>query len=39
LHQAWPDSTFFVVDKAGHETTTPGMNETIVAALDRFARA
>jgi hypothetical protein len=28
-----------VVDEAGHETTTPGMLETIVGALDRFAGA
>ncbi len=37
LAQAWPDADFVVVDQAGHETTTPGMLESIVAAIDRFA--
>jgi hypothetical protein len=26
-----------VIDKAGHETSTLGVTESIVAALDRFA--
>jgi len=39
LHRAWPNSAFFVVEAAGHEMTTPGMAETIVEAIDRFARA
>ena len=38
LHRAWPGSTFHIVENAGHETTTPGMMETILAAIDRFAR-
>ena len=39
LHKAWPGSELAIVDNAGHETTTPGMLETIVGALDRFAAA
>jgi proline iminopeptidase len=38
LAQAWPAAEFVVVEQAGHETTTPGMLESIVAAIDRFAR-
>ena len=38
LAQAWPDAELVVVDEAGHETTTPGMMESILAAIDRFAR-
>jgi proline iminopeptidase len=38
LHQAWPGSELIVVENAGHETTTPGMNENVVTALDNFAR-
>jgi len=37
LHEAWPGSELVVVENAGHETQTPGMNEAVVAALDRFA--
>jgi proline iminopeptidase len=37
LARAWPASKFVVVDEAGHETTTPGMLESILAAIDRFA--
>jgi proline iminopeptidase len=37
LAQAWPGAAFVVVEQAGHETTTPGMLESIVAAIDRFA--
>ena len=37
LAQAWPGGEFVVVEQAGHETTTPGMLESIVAAIDRFA--
>jgi len=36
LAQAWPAARFVVVDEAGHETTTPGMLESIVAAIDHF---
>ncbi|HLI67795.1 MAG TPA: prolyl aminopeptidase [Caulobacteraceae bacterium] len=38
LQQVWPGSRLVVVENAGHESTTPGMNEGVVAALDRFAR-
>lgn len=37
LARAWPGCQLTVVDEAGHETTTPGMAESIVAAIDRFA--
>jgi proline iminopeptidase len=37
LARAWPRAELIVVDAAGHETTTPGMSESIVAAIDRFA--
>ena len=37
LTRAWPGSELVVVDEAGHETTTPGMMESILAAIDRFA--
>ncbi len=39
LHKAWPGSELVVVENAGHETQTPGVNEAVVAALDRFAGA
>ncbi len=35
LHEAWPGSELSIVENAGHETTTPGMMETILAAIDR----
>ena len=37
LAQAWPGAELIIIDEAGHETTTPGMLESIVAAIDRFA--
>jgi proline iminopeptidase len=37
LAQAWPKAQLVVVDEAGHETTTPGMLESIVGAIDRVA--
>ncbi|HEX4198782.1 MAG TPA: prolyl aminopeptidase [Caulobacteraceae bacterium] len=37
LTKAWPGSELVVVDAAGHETTTPGMMEGILAAIERFA--
>ena len=37
LARAWPEAELTVIDAAGHETTTPGMPESIVAAIDRFA--
>ena len=37
LAQNWPGSELVVVDGAGHDTRDPGMAESIVAALDRFA--
>jgi proline iminopeptidase len=39
LAQAWPEATLHVVENAGHETATTGVNEAIVAAIDRFAGA
>lgn len=38
LAQAWPKAEFVVVNDAGHETTTPGVMESLVGAIDRFAR-
>jgi proline iminopeptidase len=37
LHEAWPGSELTIVENAGHETTTPGMMENILAAIDKFA--
>jgi proline iminopeptidase len=37
LHEAWPGSALSIVENAGHETSTPGMMDTILAAIDRFA--
>jgi proline iminopeptidase len=37
LHEAWPGSELTIVENAGHETSTPGMMESIMAAIDRFA--
>jgi proline iminopeptidase len=39
LHRAWPDSELVVVGTAGHDTRDPGMSDSIVTALNRFARA
>lgn len=39
LSRAWPGSELIVVDDAGHETRTPGMRESIVAALDRYSNS
>jgi proline iminopeptidase len=39
LAQAWPEAELSVVDAAGHETTTPGVLEATMAAIDRFAGA
>jgi proline iminopeptidase len=38
LRQAWPGSELIVIENAGHEMQTSGVNEAIVGALDRFAR-
>jgi proline iminopeptidase len=38
MHRAWPGSELVIVGGAGHDTRDPGMAESIVAALDRFAR-
>lgn len=35
LHHAWPGSEL-VVTEAGHDTSTPGMAEALVAATDKF---
>ena len=37
LAQAWPDAELHLIDDAGHGSGHPGMSETVVAALDRFA--
>jgi proline iminopeptidase len=38
LHRAWPAADLVVVDDAGHEASSAGMTEALVAATDRFAR-
>ena len=37
LQRAWPGSELIVVDGAGHGTGQPGMQEAVLAAIDRFA--
>jgi proline iminopeptidase len=39
LAQAWPDAELHLIDDAGHGTGHPGMIETVLASLDRFARS
>jgi len=36
LAAAWPDAELIMVNEAGHDTSSPGMAETLVAATDRF---
>ncbi|WP_019067635.1 prolyl aminopeptidase [Streptomyces hokutonensis] len=38
LQQAWPDSELVIVDEAGHDLSTPGVVEALVAATDKYAR-
>ncbi|WP_060849096.1 prolyl aminopeptidase [Methylobacterium aquaticum] len=37
LHKAWPDSSFHIVEGAGHATTEPGILDQLIRATDRFA--
>lgn len=37
LSKAWPGCELVVVEGAGHETTTPGMSQAILTAIDGFA--
>ncbi|GAB3435748.1 alpha/beta hydrolase family protein [Flindersiella endophytica] len=37
LAQAWPDGELVLVDRAGHGSGHPGMAESVLAAVDRFA--
>lgn len=37
LSQNWPGSELVIVDEAGHDSSHPGMSESIVDATDRFA--
>ncbi len=39
LHAAWPASELVVIEKAGHETQTPGMMEATLDAIARFSVA
>ncbi len=39
LSRVWPDAELVLVDDAAHGAGYPGMRETLLAALDRFARA
>lgn len=36
LHRAWPESSFAVVDDAGHSSHEPGITAQLVAATDRI---
>jgi proline iminopeptidase len=38
LARAWPGSELTVVDEAGHGARDPGVNEVVLAAIERFAR-
>jgi proline iminopeptidase len=38
LAQAWPASELVIVKGAGHSTSDPGMDEAIIAAIDRFGQ-
>ena len=38
LQQNWPGSELVVVEEAGHDAGDPGMRQSIVAAMERFAR-
>jgi len=37
LSQAWPGSELLVIEDAGHGAGEPGMQEALLAAIDRFA--
>jgi proline iminopeptidase len=37
LARAWPGSELLLVDEAGHDTSNPGIVETLVAATDHLA--
>jgi len=37
LHQAWPDSDFYLIEGAGHAWSEPGILDQLLAATDRFA--
>ena len=37
ISQAWPGSELILVDDAGHGAGEPGMQEAVLAAIDRFA--
>jgi proline iminopeptidase len=38
LANAWPSSRLIVIDEGAHEVSTPGMSETLLAALDEFVK-
>jgi proline iminopeptidase len=38
LDHAWPDGRLVLVDEGAHETSTPGMAATLLAATDKFAK-
>jgi proline iminopeptidase len=37
LAQEWPDAELVLIDDAAHGSSEPGMAETLLAAIDRFA--
>ena len=38
LDHAWPDGRLSLIDEGAHETATPGMAATLLAATDEFAK-
>lgn len=38
LHQAWPTSELTFIDETGHDSSTPDMTKTLLAATAHFAR-
>lgn len=38
LANAWPDGDLIVIDESAHETSTPGMSATLLAAIERFSK-
>jgi len=38
LHKAWPESSFHLVEGAGHTASEPGIRDQLIQATDRFAQ-
>ena len=37
LHKAWPKAEFFLIERAGHAFTQPGILDRLIYATDKFA--